>query len=347
MHQQVFAHYDALSLGEMSCGITPEVGRDFISCGTTELDLILHFEHVELDCVDGDKWVLRDWKLPELKAAVSKWQTCMAEAGGWDTIWMENHDQPRGVTRFCNDGETIREHAAKLLAMWLFTLQGTVIMFQGQELGLTNPEDFSEEMIQDIETNLYWNATRANLAKSGDNHDLVMVKKTIMSKGRDASRIPIAWNSDHETFGGFTDKSAKPWLPTHPHFPAFCAEGQCRNPASVWTFYRSMIRLRRQHPGLIYGAFRLVDEHHLSIFAYTRTYGGVIYLIILNFGREYVNWEVAHTYGGGWSTIKSNSDHAISDQGLISNLQLGPYDGMIFRREINQIADCDRVSEIV
>lgn len=199
MHQQTFAQYDALSLGEMSCGITPELGQKFISREEPEqqLDLILHFEHVELDCVDGDKWILRDWELSELKAAVSKWQTCMAEAGGWDTIWIENHDQPRGVSRFCKEAEMSRQHAAKLLAMWMFTLQGTVIMFQGQELGMTNPEEFSEEMIRDIETRLFWNATHQDLAQGGGDHKLETAKEAITSKGRDASRIPIPVNTSH------------------------------------------------------------------------------------------------------------------------------------------------------
>lgn len=193
MHDQVFAHYDALSLGEMSCGITPEIGPDFISqeAAKQELDLILHFDHVELDNLNGDKWLVRDWKLPELKANVSNWQTSMADAGAWDTIWMENHDQPRGLSRFCNGAKLKREHAAKLLAMWLFTLQGTVIMFQGQELGMTNPEEFSEEMVKDIETRIFWNRIYAANQARGGAHKLELAKKAIASKGRDAARIPI------------------------------------------------------------------------------------------------------------------------------------------------------------
>ncbi|KAI9152352.1 putative maltase MLT1 [Paramyrothecium foliicola] len=257
MHEQVFAHYDALSLGEMSCGITPEMGISYISREATkqELDLILHFEHVELDCVDGDKWVLREWELPELKASVSKWQTRMAEAGGWDTVWMENHDQPRGLSRFCSEAKVNREHAAKLLAMWLFTLQGTVIMFQGQELEMTNPEEFSEETIRDVETRIYWDAAHAaTLTQSDGVHNLDTVKKAITSKSRDASRIPIPWNKEHETSAGFTNNEVKPWLPVHPHFPDICAKNQHQNPASVWSFYRDIIRLRKQHPALVYPA---------------------------------------------------------------------------------------------
>lgn len=117
MHTEVFSHHGALSLGEMSCGINPEIGPDFISRDDSQrqLDLILHFEHVEPDCVDEDKWVLRDWALPELKRAVTKWQTRMIETGGWDTLWMENHDQPRGLGRFFKDntGKISRDQAAK------------------------------------------------------------------------------------------------------------------------------------------------------------------------------------------------------------------------------------------
>lgn len=183
MHNEVFAHYDALTLGEMSCGITPEMGPDFTSreAAKKQLDLILHFDHVELDYLDGDKWLLRDWKLSELKSKVSS----------WDTIRMENHDQPRGLSQFCNGAKRRREHAAKLLAMWLFTLRGTVIIFQGQELGMTNPDEFSEEMIRDIETRIFWNKTHAANQAQGGSHKLELAKRAITSKARDAARIPI------------------------------------------------------------------------------------------------------------------------------------------------------------
>ncbi|KAH7305546.1 putative alpha-glucosidase [Stachybotrys elegans] len=297
MHEQVFAHYDALTLGEMSCGITPELGVNFISRekSNRQLDLILHFEHVELDCVDGDKWILRDWELSELKGSVAKWQLGMADAGGWDTIWMENHDQPRGLSRFCNKAKVNRDHAAKLLAMWMFTLQGTVIMFQGQELGMTNPEEFSEETIRDIETRIYWNATHAN-PDGVDPENLEIVKKAIMTKTRDAARIPIPWDQDTATSGGFTHHLTKPWLPAHPHFPDVCAETQRHNPSSVWSFYRDIILLREQHPTLVYGTWQLVDEPHASVFAYTRTQGREIYLVVLNFSDELIEWQLPKTH---------------------------------------------------
>lgn len=194
MYTEVFLHYDALSLGEMSCGVNPEIGPDFISRDDSQrqLDLILHFDHVELDCVDGDKWVLRDWALPELKRAVTKWQARMIKTGGWDTVLMENHDQPRGLGRFFKDntGKISKDQTAKLLAVWLFMFQGTAIVFQGQELGMTNPQDFSEEMVRDIEASVYWNAAHAPESQ-GDEQKLEMVERVIMTKGRDTARIPI------------------------------------------------------------------------------------------------------------------------------------------------------------
>jgi glycosidase len=177
----------------MSCGITPQVGADFVTseADKKQLDLILHFDHIELDCHNGDKWLLREWKLSELTERVSSWQTHMTATGGWDTIWMENHDQPRGLSRFCNGGKQRREHAAKVLALWLFSLRGTVIMFQGQELGMTNPEQFSEDMCRDIETRIFWNKTQLAFRAKGEKHKIELAKKAITSKGRDASRIPI------------------------------------------------------------------------------------------------------------------------------------------------------------
>ncbi|KAH7024885.1 alpha-amylase [Microdochium trichocladiopsis] len=348
MYEEVFAHYDAMSLGEMSCGISCKIGPDFISrdAAKRQLDLILHFEHVELDCVNGDKWVLRDWKLPELKAAVTRWQTRMIEVGGWDTIWMENHDQPRGLGRFFkdNEGKVSREQGAKLLAVWLFTLQGTVIIFQGQELGMTNPQEFCEDMVRDIETRLFWNASQAPGLKGGV-QKLEMVKRVIMTKGRDTARIPIPWTTDDETSAGFTSIKAKPWLPHHPHFRELCAESQTQHPGSIWTFYHDMIRLRKQHPVLAYGDYTLVDEHHLSVFAYTRAHDQDVYLVVLNFSTDPVEWDPPLKDSREWTIVISTSGHTNGDGQSLARMRLEPYEGIVFQQKNRQAASCNGVSE--
>mgnify|MGYP001207746521 CR=1 FL=1 len=160
LHEQVFSQYDIVTIGEMSCGITSNQAVDYISKykPRPELNLLIQFQHVELDCHDGDKWLLREWELPELKYILHDWQDKMLRCGGWMTLWMENHDQPRGISRFTTSTPRFRGFCAKMLAMWLFTLRGTPLIYQGQELGMINPESFSEDMNQDIETILFWNS---------------------------------------------------------------------------------------------------------------------------------------------------------------------------------------------
>lgn len=159
MHEQVFAHYDVVTLAEMSCGVTPCQALQYTSKHKPrpEVNLIIQFQHVELDCQDGDKWMLREWELPELKRVIAEWQETLVNNGGWNTVWMENHDQPRGISRFTTNTPRFRALCAKLLALWQFTLQGTNLIFQGQELGMVNPDTFSEDMNRDIETIQYWN----------------------------------------------------------------------------------------------------------------------------------------------------------------------------------------------
>lgn len=159
MYEQVFSHYNVVTLGEMSCGVTPPQAVAYTSRHNPrpELNLIIQFQHVELDCHNGDKWMLREWELPELKCVITEWQTTLINNGGWNTVWMENHDQPRGISRFTTNNPRFRATCAKLLGLWQFTLQGTNLIFQGQELGMVNPGLFSEEMNQDIETVHYWN----------------------------------------------------------------------------------------------------------------------------------------------------------------------------------------------
>jgi oligo-1,6-glucosidase len=144
----------------MSCGVTPEQAIEYVSRykPKREIDLLIQFQHVELDCHDGDKWLLREWELPELKRILTEWQDTMMHCGGWMTLWMENHDQPRGISRFTTSNLRFRTVCAKLLAVWLYTLRGTPFVYQGQELGMINPDEFNEEMNQDIETMMYWNA---------------------------------------------------------------------------------------------------------------------------------------------------------------------------------------------
>ncbi|KAL1296915.1 hypothetical protein AAFC00_004526 [Neodothiora populina] len=205
MYEKVFTHYKCVVLGEMSCGITTQQAVDYLapSNGKPEIDLIIQFNHVELDCIDGDKWLLRDWQLRELKDVTTKWQHTTTKIGAWNTVWMENHDQPRAISRFTYPTLVLRPYAAKLLALHMLTLRGTVLIYQGQELGLANPEDFTEDMMRDIETLIFWRKIDHVATDEASRKRLEAAKHAIKVKGRDAGRVLMPW--DRTEHRGFTE----------------------------------------------------------------------------------------------------------------------------------------------
>ncbi|OJJ42750.1 hypothetical protein ASPZODRAFT_20275 [Penicilliopsis zonata CBS 506.65] len=292
MYEQVFSKYDVVTLGEMSCGVSPAQAVEYTSRHKPrpELSLVIQFQHVELDCYDGDKWLLREWELPELKAVINEWQATLIDNGGWNTLWMENHDQPRAISRFTTSHPRFRALCAKLLCVWQYTLQGTNLIFQGQELGMVNPGMFTEEMNQDIETAQYW---KAACEAAGSEHDeaLTLAKKAIIQKGRDNTRIPIPWTD--APHGGFTEPDCKPWIPASEHGKDWCCFSQQKDPESVWSFYRAMIRMRKNHPTLYYGTYETLDMDNPFIWAYKRRSKLRCYLTILNFSSGATSWAYA------------------------------------------------------
>ncbi|KAJ5666781.1 hypothetical protein N7462_011190 [Penicillium macrosclerotiorum] len=313
MYEQVFAHYDCVTLAEMSCGVTP-------------LDA---FQHVELDCQDGNKWMLREWELPELKRVIEEWQETLVSNGGWNTVWMENHDQPRGISRFTTNSPRFRALCAKLLALWQFTLQGTNLIFQGQELGLVNPNIFREDMNQDIETIQYWNAACED-ASAGASHKLELAKKAIVMKGRDNTRIPFPWTDDPH--GGFCSPTAQPWIPALDPDSEWCGANQQRCPESVWSFYRSIIKMRRAHPTLYYGSFQSLDIDNPLVWAYKRRSKHACYLTVLNFSPGATSWRyVDHGIVLSCSTMLISNHQTCEAKSTPNEILLRPFEGRLYQ----------------
>ncbi|XHG02273.1 hypothetical protein AWENTII_005629 [Aspergillus wentii] len=332
MYEEVFSHYDCMTLAEMSCGVAPHQAVQYTSRHKPrpELDLIIQFQHVELDCYDGDKWMLREWELPELKRIINEWQEILIKNGGWNTVWMENHDQPRGISRFTTNSPRFRALCAKMLALWQFTLQGTNLIFQGQELGMVNPGLFSEEMNRDIETIQYWNAAREAHQGAGDSHKLELAKKAIIQKGRDNTRIPIPWTEDPH--GGFTAPTAKPWLPAFDHGREWCHATQRDTPDSVWSFYRSMIRLRKSHPTLYYGSYECLDIDNSLVWAYKRRSKHKCYLTVLNFSPGATSWSyVSHGVNLATSKLLISNHMTCEAQSTPDVILLRPFEGRLYQ----------------
>lgn len=277
MSQEAFCKEDLVTVGE-AWSATPETAKLFSNPDGSELSMVFQFEHIVLDQQkDGEKWDLAPLSLVELKSVIQRWQNEL-ENQGWNSQFWENHDLPRVVSRWGNDGE-YRVESAKMLAMLLFGLQGTPYVYQGQELGMTNVK-YPLEDYRDIETlNLY----RIRREKGYSDEELM---HSIHAKSRDNARTPMQWSAEENA--GFT--SGTPWLRVNPNYTKINAESQMRDPNSVYHCYQRLIRLKKNNPVFRDGTFHLLLPTHEDIFAYTRTTDQAQLLVLCNFhGNEIEN----------------------------------------------------------
>ena len=277
MSREAFRKEDLVTVGE-AWSATPETAKLFSNPDGSELSMVFQFEHIVLDQQkDGEKWDLAPLSLVELKSVMQRWQNEL-ESQGWNSQFWENHDLPRVVSRWGNDGE-YRVESAKMLAMLLFGLQGTPYIYQGQELGMTNVK-YPLEDYRDIETlNLY----RIRREKGYTEDELM---RSIHAKSRDNARTPMQWNGSENA--GFT--TGTPWLRVNPNYTQINAEDQLQDPDSVYHCYQQLIRMKKSNPVFRDGTFQLLLPTHEDIFAYTRTTEQAQLLVLCNFhGNEIEN----------------------------------------------------------
>jgi len=291
MNAEVLSKYDIITVGEMP-GVTVEEAKKYTAEERKELQMIFQFEHMRLDGGPGGKWDIVPWKLPQLKAVMHKWQIGLAEKG-WNSLYLNNHDQPRMVSRFGNDGE-YRVQSAKLLATLLHTLKGTPYVYQGEELGMTNVKFPMIDEYKDIESlNMY----NERVTHGGADPGTVMA--AIQTRGRDNARTPVQW--DDSEHAGFT--TGKPWIGVNPNYKTINAARQLGDPESVFHYYKELIALRKKHPILTYGDYELLLPDHETIYAYTRTLGDETWLTVLNFSTEPSVFEWPGSLGSREATL--------------------------------------------
>lgn len=284
---------DLVTVGE-TWGATPELAKKFSNPDGSELSMVFQFEHICLDQdPSGEKWDLRPLPFCALKQILSKWQMELYNEG-WNSLFWNNHDLPRIVSRWGNDSDEFRELSAKMLATILHGMQGTPYIYQGEELGMTNAcLDISE--CKDIETlNLYHERMQAGCA-----HEDIMV--SIHAKGRDNARTPMQWDGTRNA--GFT--SGTPWLKVNPNHAFINASTQIDNEQSVFNYYRTLIDLRKKHPVFIEGDFKLLLPDDEDIFAYMREYEGVRILVVANFHAGVRSLASQLTFVG-WTPLIAN-----------------------------------------
>ena len=270
MRREAFTAPDLVTVGE-AWSATPAIARQYSAPDGSELSMVFQFEHLVLDQQPGgEKWDLAPLPLGQLKQVICRWQQEL-EGTGWNSLFLENHDLPRIVSRWGDDGK-YREVSAKMLASLLFGLQGTPYIYQGQELGMTNVR-YPLEEYRDIETLGMYRKYKA----LGWPEEKIL--RSIHARSRDNARTPMQWSGAENA--GFT--TGTPWLKINPNYKTINADNQLSDPDSVFSFYQRLIRLRKGHPVFREGTFRLVLADHEDIFAYTRTTATAQLLVVCNF----------------------------------------------------------------
>ncbi|HEX8487750.1 MAG TPA: alpha-amylase family glycosyl hydrolase, partial [Propionibacteriaceae bacterium] len=275
MYREVLVGQNLLTVGEMP-GATVEQARLFTDPARRELNMVFTFEHVSLDQQpDGTKWDLAHLPLPVLKANLNAWQTGLAEVG-WNSLYWNNHDQPRAVSRFGDDSPEHRVSSAKTLGTVLHLLKGTPYVYQGEELGMTNIPFTEIADYSDVESINY----HADALSLGLQEEIIL--RSLSVKSRDNARTPVQW--DDSPHAGFT--TGTPWLPVNPNYRTVNAAAAVTDPDSVFHHYRKLIALRHDLPLVVYGDFTLLLPDDEQIFAFTRKLKQGALLVLANFSSS-------------------------------------------------------------
>lgn len=288
MNSEVLDHYDAVTVGELSNTPDPKGVLPYVSAAEKELNMVFQFDMIRLGTGDGfgSKYEFQPWKLTQLKTFVERWQKFIEGTDGWTTVFCENHDNGRAVSRFGNDSAEYWETSAKMIALWQATLTGTLFLYQGQEIGMTNmPKEWPIEEYKDIESKNFYREAE----ESRDPKRIARIMQGLQILARDHSRLPFQW--DGSAHGGFTSANVEPWMKAHDNYPRINVAKQVQNPASVLSFYRRMLKLRKDHADVfIHGTFELVDAKDEKVFSYVKASfdGRKRAVVILNFTEERV-----------------------------------------------------------
>ncbi|MBK5472618.1 MULTISPECIES: alpha,alpha-phosphotrehalase [Bacillus] len=319
MSQNVFEGKDVITVGEMS-STTIDNCIKYSNPERNELSMTFSFHHLKVDYPNGDKWTKADFDFIKLKEIMSNWQIEMQKGGGWNALFWCNHDQPRIVSRF-GDDEKYRNESAKMLATAMHMLQGTPYIYQGEEIGMTNPKFESIEQYRDVESlNIYDIKLEEGLSKK----EIIGILK---QKSRDNSRTPMQWNE--EVNSGFT--TSTPWISVAENFKEINVEKALEDRESVFYHYKKLIELRKKYDVLTEGKYAILDGNHPSIWAYTRTVNNEVLLVINNFYGEEITYSApvnVQLDGMKQEVLLSNYKDSSKD---ITNLNLRPYESIVYR----------------
>lgn len=315
MNEQVLSKYDLITVGETS-GVTVEEAKKYAGEDSHELNMVFQFEHVEGDGKYG-KWTDEKVSLTYLKETMSRWQTGLYNQA-WNSLFWDNHDQPRAVSRFGDDRPEYRVVSAKMLATCLHMMQGTPYIYQGEELGMTNYPFKSLDDFRDIES---LNSYHDWVEEGHVTHEVFW--PCLLRKSRDNARTPMQW--DASANAGFT--TGTPWIGVNPNYTEINAEAAVADPDSVFHYYRKLLALRKENDIIVYGKYELLLPEDESLFVYTRSYEDQKLLVVCNFTENAVSYEIPEEFANGTCLIQ-NCDRSE----FAGAVTLKPYEAFVLKK---------------
>lgn len=286
-----------------------------------------------MDLIPGEvRMTLHLWDIKKMKSIITKYQRVMIERDGWNSIYIENHDNPRSVSRFTDDRDEYRDKGAKLLALMQTTLSGTLFVYQGEEIGMRNvPKEWDIDEYKDIESINFW---RKSQDKYGhDPKKMAEAREILAKKARDNSRTPMQWTEESPN-AGFCNKNAKPWMRVMDDYPSINAETQKNandpNELSIWQFWQRGLKARKENKRVfVYGDYEELDPEDEDIFAYLRTAdNGEHFVVVLNFSGKVRHWTLPSSVSvKSWAA--GNYTKGNPEKSLQGGIQLEPWEGLL------------------
>lgn len=317
MNDEVFSNYELLTVGEMSSTSIEHCIR-YSHPDSHELAMTFNFHHLKADYPNGEKWTAAPFDFLWLKDVMARWQQEMDQGGGWNALFWCNHDQPRIVSRYGQDGE-YRVKSAKMLANVIHFMKGTPYIYQGEEFGMTNPNFDRIEQYRDVESlNMYREFTERGVPQA----DILAILK---QKSRDNSRTPVQWNTEENA--GFT--TGTPWIQPAANYREINAEAARKEKESIFKHYQKLIQLRKKEIVMREGSFRLLLEQDPSLFMYVRELGEEKWLVINNFFESPAVLSVPAEFKGMNAEIVLSNDENTPEQ--LADRMMAPYESVVYR----------------
>ena len=317
MRQKALNNADTITVGECS-GVTLEEAKKYARSDEKELNMVFQFEHMDVDSDEkAGKWTTRKMDLRNLKKILTRWQKGLQDIA-WNSLYWENHDQPRSVSRFGNDSDEYREISAKMLATCIHMMQGTPYVYQGEELGMTNCPFNTLDNFRDLESiNAFHELTEQGKMTEED------MMAAIGYKGRDNARTPMQW--DDSAYAGFS--TATPWIMVNPNYTKINAKDQVNREDSVFKYYQKLIKLRHESELIVYGTYDLILDDDKDIYAYIRTLGDEKLIVYCNFSENTREVELPEEFVNKKVLISNYSDAKANQK-----ITLRPYEAIVIQK---------------